>query len=246
MLKKLQQVFRTPPRPEQTHSYDFLGTHTQLKELLARRASPVLEGEGYWYDGEYRWLGPWEDHSRRVVQVRLLKGAGGEFAWGHCFDCIPVLNSNFRGYHYQRTDKSADLQLFVWTRDLISQAEIDSRAYQFSLFGADLADVEQRLFQVFQRSKPLGDNWFRATQGPEALLAEAFRQGRVKTCHWPDPAYIGAFLLSALGRPEEGAAALDAWFSGEHQIPAELREKLREKLRGCKDLLVRNEVEELE
>ena len=237
-VKKLQRALPVPVRSEKIDfSYNFLATHTQLKELLARRISPFLEAEGFQYDGEYRWIGPWEKHSRRVVQVRLLKGAGGEFAWGYCFDFIPVPDSQFKSCHYQRTDKSAGLQLLVWTRDLISPAETGSRAYQFSLFGADLAGVERRLFQVFQRSKPLGDAWFSAARGPEPLLAEAVRQSRIKNYHWPAPAYIEAFLLSALGRTDEGAEELEAWLSGEPQVSPDLREKLRKKLRECANIM---------
>ena len=235
-LKKLQ-----PSLPGSVQSAEinrgFLATNTQLKELLARWISPFLGAEGFQYDGEYRWIGPWENHSRRVVQVRLLKGAGGEFAWGHCFDFIPVPNNNFNGYHYQRTDKNAGLQLFVWTRDLISPAEINSRTYQFSLFGDGLAAVEQRLFQVFQRSNPLGSAWFCAVQGPESLLAEAIRQSWIKYYHWPAPAYIKAFLLSALGQADKGAEELDAWLSEERQIPPELRKKLLKKLGECANIM---------
>ena len=239
-LKKLRQTVPAPVRHVKADwSHDFLATNTQLKELLARRVSPILEGEGYVYDGQYRWIGPWENHSRRVVQVRLLKGAGGEFAWGYCFDFIPVPQNGWKGYRYQRTDKSADLQLFVWTRDLLFREEIESREYQFSLFGAGPADVERRLIQVFQRSKALGDAWFQASRGPESLLAEAVRQSREKNYHWPVPAYIEAFLLSALGRPEEGLEALNPrFFAREPQIPEELREKLRGKLKGCADMMV--------
>ena len=200
-------------------SYDFLATNTQLKELLVRRISPALEAEGYQYNGEYQWIGPWENHSRRVIRVRLLKGAGGEFAWGWCFDFIPVPNGNGKGYHYERTDKSADLQLFVWSRDLISKSEINSRAYEFSLFGADLADVEQRLIQVFQRSKSLGDTWFRVS-------------------HSPTPTYIKAFLLSALDQTDEGMQELDAAFTKEYRISEELQKKLCKKLQECRNVLV--------
>lgn len=242
-LKRLQWALPVPVQPVKINwSHDFLATNAQLKELLARRISPFLEAQGFQYDGSYRWLGPWNNHSRQVIQVRLLKGAGGEFAWGHCFDFIPVPNGSFKGCHYQRTDKSAGLQLFVWTRELISKAEIDSRAYQFSLFGADLSDVGQRLFHVFQRSQPLGDAWFRTTQGPEELLEEAGRQSQMKNYHWPTPAYIKAFLLSALGQADKGTEELDAWFSAERQISPDLREKLSKKLRDCEDLLIGNEV----
>lgn len=219
-------------------SYDFLATNTQLKELLVRRISPALEAEGYQYNGEYQWIGPWENHSRRVIRVRLLKGAGGEFAWGWCFDFIPVPNGNGKGYHYERTDKSADLQLFVWSRDLISKSEINSRAYEFSLFGADLADVEQRLIQVFQRSKSLGDTWFRVSQGSDSLLAEAVRQSRQNNCHSPTPTYIKAFLLSALGQTDEGMQELDAAFAKEYRISEELQKKLCKKLQECRNVLV--------
>lgn len=224
-------------RPETDRSYRFLATNTQLKEILGRRIAPALEAEGYQYDGEYQWIGPWEQHSRRVVRVRLLKGAGGEFAFGWCFDFVPVLQNDCKGYRYQRTDRSAGLQLFVWTRDLLSDAEIGSRKYQFSLFGADLADVEQRLVRVFARSEPLGEAWFRASRGPERCLEKAAEQGEQRLGHWPAPAYIRAFLLSAMDREEEGLRALDAWFDREPQIAGDLREKLEKKLRGCRGLL---------
>ena len=217
-------------------SYDMLATNTQLKELLKRRVSPVLEAEGYRYDGAYQWIGPWEAYARRVVRVRLLKGAGGEFAFGWCFDFVPVLQNDGKGYRYQRTEKSAGLQLFVWTRELISPEEAGSRNYQFSLFGRDLADVERRLLRVFERSKPLGDAWFSASQGAERVLAMAGEQSRQTLNHWPAPEYIRAFLLSASGREEEGLRALNDWFAQDHQIADELQKKLRGKLRECGNL----------
>ena len=171
-------------------SYDFLATNTQLKELLVRRISPALEAEGYQYNGEYQWIGPWENHSRRVIRVRLLKGAGGEFAWGWCFDFIPVPN------------------------------------------------VEQRLIQVFQRSKSLGDTWFRVSQGSDSLLAEAVRQSRQNNCHSPTPTYIKAFLLSALDQTDEGMQELDAAFTKEYRISEELQKKLCKKLQECRNVLV--------
>ena len=217
-------------------SYDMLATNTQLKELLERRISPVLEAEGYRYDGAYQWIGPWEGHARRVVHVRLLKGAGGEFAFGWCFDFVPVLQNDGRGYRYQRTEKSAGLQLFVWTRDLISPKGAEGRSYQFSLFGRDLEDVERLLLQVFERSKPLGDAWFSASQGAERCLAMAGEQSRQTLNHWPAPEYIRAFLLSASGREEEGLRALNDWFAQDPQIADALREKLRGKLKECGNL----------
>lgn len=238
-LKKLQRAIPAPVQPVRIDwSHRYLATNTQLKELLARRISPILEAEGYQYDDEYRWIRPWENHSRRVIQVRLLKGAGGEFAWGWCFDFVPVPQNACKGYRFQRTDKSADLQLFSWTRDLLSQKEIDSQEYQFSLFGADLNNVEERLSQVFQRSKLLGDAWFCATQSPELLLAEAMKQSQTKNYHWPAPAYVAAFLLSALGRPEEGLQRLGIWFDREPQISDELKAKLRKQLGKCANVIM--------
>jgi len=85
--------------------------------------------------------------------------------------------------------------------------------------------------------KLLGDAWFCATQNPELLLAEAMKQSQTKNYHWPAPAYVAAFLLSALGRPEEGLQRLGIWFDREPQISDELKEKLRKQLGKCANVI---------
>jgi len=217
-------------------SHSVLATNKQFKEMLARQVSPSLEAEGYRYDGGYQWISPWENHSRRIIHARLLKGAGGEFSWGYCFDFIPIPSNDFKGLRYARTDKSASKQLFVWAQDLV--ADTDWPAFRFSFFGADLEDVERKLHQVYERSKPLGDAWFRSTQGAEELLAEAVRQSQERNGHWPEPVYMQAFLLSALGQPEAGARALNTWLEQEPRVTVELQEKLRQKLTQCSHAMI--------
>jgi len=101
---------------------------------------------------------------------------------------------------------------------------------------------EKRLLQIFQRSKPLGDAWFYATRTPELLLAEAKKQSQKRNYHWPEPAYIQAFLLSALGQTDEGLQKLNAYFNQDHEISVELQEKLRKKLIGCKNIMITGDI----
>lgn len=217
-------------------SYNVLATNKQFKEMLTRQVSLSLEAEGYRYDGGYQWISPWENHSRRIIRVRLLKGAGGELSWGYCFDFIPILSNDLKSFHYERTDKSAGLQLFVWAQDLVS--DTDWSAFRFSFFGTNFEDVERKLRQVYERSKPLGDAWFRSTQGAERILTEAIRQSQEKNCHWPNPVYIQAFLLSALGQPEAGLQTLNAWLVQEPKVTVELQEKLHQKLIQCSYVMI--------
>ncbi len=220
-------------------SEPFLETCNQLKGLMDQELSPILEGEGYRYDGRYQWLGPWENHCRRIICVRLLKGAGAEFAWAYCFDFIPSIRNNCKDLYYVRTDKSAEIQLFLCAQEARRGVEPETFLdWEFSLMAKDLENVRQLMLHVFQKSKPRWEAWYRTTHGPENLLSEATRQGREMDCHWPSARYIRALLLSAMGKPDEGMQALNAWFEQDFvEIPAELQEKLRKKLKECANVM---------
>lgn len=234
MADFLQQSLE-PDSPEY-----FMATCNQLKELMNQELSPILEGEGYQYDGRYQWLSPWEDHCRRIICVRLLKGAGAEFGWGYCFDFVPSIRNNLKDCYYLRTDKSAGLQLFLSAQETRCSAELgEFRNWEFSRMAKDLEEVRQLMLRTFQESKPRWEAWFRASQGPENLLAEATRQSQGKDCHWPSARYIQAFLLSAVGRPEEGLQELNAWFEQDYlELSSELKEKLRKKLGECANIIM--------
>ena len=78
-LKKLRQTVPAPVRHVKADwSHDFLATNTQLKELLARRVSPILEGEGFYRNCErsmvYSVISSAE--SQRVIHA--IKEADGE------------------------------------------------------------------------------------------------------------------------------------------------------------------------
>lgn len=236
-IKDLQEKINAPVRGlhiEGDHSY--LATCSELKEILARRVDPILSAEGYAYDGAYQWIGPWEsDHSRRIIKASLLKGAGVIFMWGRCYDFIPVLSNDRKSYRYQRTDKSAGLQMFPRPTDLHSAPipEMKGVPQEFSLFGPDLADVERRTFDAFIQTKPLWETWFGLTEGYEAAIAELDRQINYGySINWPPPAYVKAFLLAATEGADAGLAALNDYFSdSEHLQPTpEVQDKIRAKL----------------
>lgn len=219
---------------------DFLATHTQLKKILARRISPELEAEGYFYDGRYLWYGPWEERCRKVVRVGLSKGAGAVFMWGLCFDFLPVFGWDGKkvcNIHYQRTDKAVDLQLFT-TPPTHSPLGRKPSVFpcRFSLFGKDLEDVEAQTVRAFQEARPLFGDWFQETAGLSGALEEAKRQAADPyNCNWPAPGYVLAFLLAASGQGAEASAALETYFARweEHSgvFPPDERAKLEQKLR---------------
>jgi len=219
-------------------SYAYLATNAELKEILARRITPLMEKAGYTCDGQYTWFSPWEGHSRQVVRVYLLKGASAMFQWGRCFDFLPVPSGSWTAIRYQRTDRSVGMQLFTWPEGHWTRNP--RRTGYFSQFGADLRDVERQVWTAFQEARPAWEAWFRETAGLEASLREAERQSaETFNINWPRPQYVRAFLLAALGRQAEGAEALEAYFCMEAAqdgtgISPEIREKLRKKLLSCK------------
>lgn len=111
LLDKLAAALHAPVRSIAVTPSEYLATNAELKEMLARRITPEMEAVGYTYNGACTWCGPWEDHGRRVVEARLVKGAGACFVWGRCFDFLPVLSGNLRSLRYMRTDKTVGRQL---------------------------------------------------------------------------------------------------------------------------------------
>ncbi|MBQ3569473.1 MAG: hypothetical protein IJA20_02245 [Methanocorpusculum sp.] len=236
-IKDLQKKINAPVRGlhiEGDHSY--LATYTELKKILARRVDPILSAEGYSYDGAYQWIGPWEnDHSRRIIKTSLLKGAGVIYMWGRCYDFIPVISNDGKSYRYQRTDKSAGLQMFPRPTDLHAAPipEMKGVPKEFSLFGPDLADVERRTFDAFIETKPLWETWFGLTEGYEAAIAELDRQINYGySVNWPAVAYVKAFLLAVHEGPDIGLEALNTYFQDEYYTPPaeDMQDKIRAKL----------------
>lgn len=224
---------RPPAEPQSGEETAFLASHAQMKELLAETVTPELTG--FSYDGGYLWYSPWEDRCRKVVRVYLLKGAGAVFQWGLCFDFLPVVNGEGRAFHYQRTDKSAGLQLFCWPPNHWESPGGRSapQTCRFSLFGQDMKAVERRLSEAFQEARLLFEPWFDHCGSLAGALAEARRQAEDPAArfNWPRPGYVLAFLLAANDRREEGLMALEAFLDREGKSwPLEGKDKLRKSL----------------
>ena len=227
LLDKLAAAFHAPVRGVRAAPSEYLASDTELKALLARRIAPELEAEGYTYDGQYTWYGPWEGHSRRVVEARHLKGAGVCFVWGRCFDFLPVLTGDGKRLRYMRTDKTVGRQLMGPCR---------AWGESFSLLATGPEELEADASVVFLRDKPLWEAWFRETKGLPACLREAERQRDNPYSNWPTPDYVRAFLLAALGQKQEGMAVMEAELDrmaagGGPEPPPEVREELMNKLR---------------
>lgn len=226
-LDKLGAARYTPARRVETTPAAYLATNAELKELLVRRITPEMKAGGYTYDGQYIWYGPWEDHSRRVVEARRLKSAGVCFTWGRCFDFLPVLAGDGKRVRYMRTDKSVG-------RQLMGPFRAWDESFSLLTDGPEqlVADAEA----AFLRDRPLWEAWLRETESLEACLREAERQGDNPYSSWPTPDYVRAFLLAALGRKWEAGAALEAELdrmaagSGSGS-PPEVRARLLKKLR---------------
>ena len=228
LLDKLTAALHTPVRSVRAAPSEYLASDTELKAILARRIAPELEAADFTYDGAYTWYGPWEDHSRRVVEARRLKGAGVCFVWGRCFDFLPVLAGDGKRLRYMRTDKAVGRQLMGPCRTWDES---------FSLLTDGPERLEADAAAALRRDKPLWEAWFRETEGLAACLREAERQRDNPCSSWPTPDYVRAFLLAALGRKQEGMAVMEAELDrmatgGGPEVPGEVREKLLNKLRG--------------
>ena len=226
-LDKLNAALHAPVRSVRAAPSEYLASDTELKAILARRIAPEIESEGYTYDGQYTWYGPWEGYSRQVVEARRLKGAGVCFVWGRCFDFLPVLAGNGKRLRYMRTDKTMGRQLMGPCR---------AWGESFSLLATGPEELEADATAAFLRDKPLWEAWFRETKGLPACLREAERQRDNPYSSWPTPDYVRAFLLAALGRKQEAMAAMAAELDrmaaeGGPEPPPEVREKLMNKLR---------------
>lgn len=234
------KIVKHPPLRVDPREYQFQLTHTQLKEILARRISPELERQGFTYDGRYCWYGPWKEHCRKVVRVYLIKGAEAIFQWGLCFDFLPVVNGEGKNLRYQRTDKDIGFQLFCWPPGHWGPAS--GRTCGFSLFGRDPETVEQRLMEAFQEARKIFELWFDRCGSLSGALAEARRQVEEPYTrnNWPDPKYVQAFLLAANGRGLEGEKVLEAFFDDWEmrgdKFPPQTRDKITRKLKECSDL----------
>lgn len=210
----------------------FCATNTQLREILARRVSPALPG--FAYDGGYIWYGPRQGRSRCVIRVYLLKGASGLFQWGRCFDFLPVPDG---GGHlrYQRTDKSVGLQLFPWSEGWFGGSAGES-PWRFSRFGRNLADVENQVWAAFATARGEMSAWFARTAELSGALEEARHLAAESAPNDPEPQYVAAFLLAALGREDEGSDALSAALERRRTrgspLPPQTEGKLRDKLRA--------------
>ena len=228
LLDKLTAALHAPVRGVEAAPAARLAANTELKERLARRIAPELEAADFTYDGAYTWYGPWEDHSRRVVEARRLKGAGVCFVWGRCFDFLPVLAGDGKRLRYMRTDKAVGRQLMGPCRTWDES---------FSLLTDGPERLEADAAAALRRDKPLWEAWFRETEGLAACLREAERQRDNPYSSWPTPDYVRAFLLAALGQKQEGMAVMEAELDrmaagGGPEVPGEVREKLLNKLRG--------------
>ena len=227
LLDKLAAALHAPVRSIAVTPSEYLATNAELKEMLARRITPEMEAVGYTYNGACTWCGPWEDHGRRVVEARLVKGAGACFVWGRCFDFLPVLSGNLRSLRYMRTDKTVGRQLMGPSRTWDET---------FSLLTGGPERLEADAAAAFLRDRPAWETWFRETDSLEACLREAERQLDNPYSSCPAPNYVRAFLLAALGRKQEAEAGMEAELdrmaagSGP-EPPPEVRAKLLSKLR---------------
>ena len=79
-----------------------------FQEVVSPRLSKI--GLNNW-NGKYIWFSDYNDEGiKHVVEYNVLKGFGGCFSFGNCFDCVPTISGKKLVNH--RTDKSTKIIYF--------------------------------------------------------------------------------------------------------------------------------------
>lgn len=195
------------------------------KEYIDQIFSPKIAHEFHMqYVGNYKWCGVWENGTRPILQLFLLRGDCAIFEWGYHYHFLPILKNG--KLTYQRTDKSAQTQLrdlpdpFIDIKDWHPFSIPMHAKYEDKLIG--------RLEEVWNKTFPFIKDWYAKTATIEDMIREADRQLRYQKYYsyfFPSQQYIKAFLLAATGQATEATATLTA-----SDIYGEADEKNRQKL----------------
>ncbi|MBQ8598090.1 MAG: hypothetical protein IJ409_09905 [Lachnospiraceae bacterium] len=204
------------------------------KEYIPILLSPLLEQKFHMqYLGNYKWCGPWENGTRKILQLFLLKGDTAVFEWGYNYSFLPIIQS--RKLTYQRTDKNAAAQL----RDLPA-AFIDFEDWKpfcIPMHSDSEAKLTAQIKAVYNRTLPFIQDWYKRTATSDGMINEADFQINHQNYYkffFPSQPYVKAFLLAVNGQGKEAEAVLES--SDEYrEADEDIRRKLMKKLTECKD-----------
>ena len=91
-------------------------------EILNNQVTPLCQSMGLSiWNGKYKWFSKFNDFGiKHVLEYVPLKGYGGCFAYGNCFDFVPTLSGKRLNHH--RTDKSTEIiyykKFFDWRNSI--------------------------------------------------------------------------------------------------------------------------------
>lgn len=209
------------------------GTYS-AKNYIPDLLSPILKNTFCMqYLGDYKWCGPWENDTRKLIQLFFLEGDTAIFEWGYNYHFLPIVKSG--KIAYQRTDKTAAAQLRNMPAPFIDFEDWKPFCIPMHAKFEDMLKAE--IETVWSRTFPFIKNWYEQTSTLEDMIKEAdFQIHHQKYYNFfsPSQQYIRAFLLAASGQYNEAVNSLE---TSDTFIEAgdELRPKLMKKLTECKD-----------
>ena len=130
-------------------------------EILNEIATPKFAeiGLNHW-NGKYLWFSDFnEDGIKFVVEYNVLKGFGGSFSFGICYDFIPTISSQNK-FIYHKTDKSTKIIYYKRLEGWQKSYENNSRINPDRISTVNEEKFRKSLKNVIENNMPKLKKWF--------------------------------------------------------------------------------------
>lgn len=206
---------------EPPHVVDLLRA-SERDAIVASHLNPRLRALGFVQVTPRRWVDGSAPPIRRLFEMRLLKGAAMEPAWGFSLDFVPHFSNGKVCWH--RSNRSAKFDVPV---------EMKSRSYASFLHGADRLnyDLERQLPVALERAQ---DTWSLGSNPAGVLhILREIRERRIGYfyVYFDEQLPLTSMFLSAKIGDLAGAQAELEAYAAKYELAEAVSAKLAKHLR---------------
>ena len=210
-----QKTFQPMAFKNNRELLDFCGNREHgIKELYDKEITPMFrEIFGMKTLDNKTWFTDYENHVRKAIHFRALKGTSYEIDFGYNFDFIQIIKSE--KLQYNRTEKSVILHIrdvpYPYAAD--TDKELWDCSYQIERYFKDKNQGIQHTRTVLNNVIPIIYNYFLRIQTYDDMINEIDRRisldNPIYYMMYPDQQYIKIWLTAKKGEKDKAFQLLN-------------------------------------
>ncbi len=180
-------------------------------EIFQEVVSPRLTKIGLKnWNGKYTWFSDFNDEGiKHVVEYNVLKGFGGSFSFGNCFDCVPTISGRKLINH--RTEKSTKIIYFKRLEDLQESFAKNNPINPDKISTINEHKFRKSLERVLFTNIPKIKNWFNEKTTMEENISGLLEDIKNPTFEIGQRIISSEYILAFLYRKQGNIKSAEFW-----------------------------------